>query len=177
MALTVALFRRIVLALALVAWITRLGAAQEARSGPDLGSLIAAGHAQRWDTLAIGERVGRFGRSMEGIPYVAGTLEGPGPEACRVTTEGLDCVTFMELALNLARTTRAADEREPAPEDVIDASFFITAGDKVPITVQRGDEKLTFEVEADFHPAAQRPPVIASPLSPQAMPLGLDRTP
>ena len=38
------------------------------------------------------------------------------------------------------------------PEDVIDASFFITAGDTVPITVLRGDEKLTFEVEADFHP-------------------------
>lgn len=64
------------------------------------------------------------------------------------------------------------------PEDVIDASFFITAGDKVPITVLRGGKKLTFEVEADFHPAAQRPPVIASPLSPnQAMPLGMDRTP
>ncbi len=63
------------------------------------------------------------------------------------------------------------------PEDVIDASFFITAGEKVPITVLRGKEKLTFEVEAGFHPATQRPPVIASPLSPQAMPLGLDRTP
>ncbi|MDQ6622542.1 MAG: S1C family serine protease [Verrucomicrobiota bacterium] len=63
------------------------------------------------------------------------------------------------------------------PEDVIDASFFITAGDKVPITVMRGNEKLTFTVEADFHPGAQRPPVIASPLSPQSMPLGLDRTP
>lgn len=62
------------------------------------------------------------------------------------------------------------------PEDVIDASFFITAGDTVPIIVQRGKERLTFTVEADFHPAAQRPPVIASPLSPnQAMPLGLDR--
>jgi serine protease Do len=63
------------------------------------------------------------------------------------------------------------------PEDVIDASFYITAGDKVPITVMRGGEKMTLEVEADFHPAAQRPPIIASPLSPQAMPLGLDRTP
>ncbi len=73
------------------------------------------------------------------------------------------------------------------PEDVIDASFFITAGDRVPITVMRGQQKLTFEVEAAFHPSAERPPngmpfnarppVIASPLSPQAMPLGLDRTP
>jgi hypothetical protein len=63
------------------------------------------------------------------------------------------------------------------PEDVIDASFFITAGDRVPIIVMRGNEKLTLEVEAGFHPAAQRPAIIASPFSPQAVPLGLDRTP
>ena len=66
------------------------------------------------------------------------------------------------------------------PEDVIDASFFITAGDVVPITVQRGNEKLTFNVEADFHPATQRPAVIASPLSPrqgQAIPLGGEAPP
>ena len=60
------------------------------------------------------------------------------------------------------------------PEDVLDASFFITAGDTVPVTVLRGTEKLTFQVEASFHPAAQRPAVIASPLSIRA---GLDRTP
>jgi len=41
------------------------------------------------------------------------------------------------------------------PEDVLDASFYITAGDTVPITVMRGDKKLTFDVQADFHPAAQ----------------------
>jgi serine protease Do len=33
-------------------------------------------------------------------------------------------------------------------DDVIDASFFITAGDPVPITVMRGKEKLTFTVQA-----------------------------
>jgi S1-C subfamily serine protease len=61
------------------------------------------------------------------------------------------------------------------PEDVIDASFFITAGDSVPITVLRGGEKLTFNVQADFHPASQHPPLLASPLSPgKAMPLNLD---
>lgn len=60
------------------------------------------------------------------------------------------------------------------PEDVIDASFFITAGDPVPITVMRGNQKMTFTVEAGFHPGSQHPPVIASPLSPnQAMPLHL----
>src|SRR5215470_14612763 len=32
------------------------------------------------------------------------------------------------------------------PEDVLDASFFITAGDIVPITVMRGNQRMTFEV-------------------------------
>ncbi len=50
------------------------------------------------------------------------------------------------------------------PEDVIDASFFITAGDRIPIVVQRGEEKLTLNVEAGFHPAAHRPTKLASPL-------------
>jgi len=34
------------------------------------------------------------------------------------------------------------------PEDVFDASFFISAGDSVPITVMRGDQKLTVNVQA-----------------------------
>jgi serine protease Do len=41
------------------------------------------------------------------------------------------------------------------PEDVLDASFFITAGDTVPITVIRGKEKLTFNVQAEVHPASK----------------------
>ena len=60
------------------------------------------------------------------------------------------------------------------PEDVLDASFFITAGDTVPITVMRGDEKLTFNVQADLHPASQRPPLIVAPSMNQAIPLRLD---
>lgn len=68
------------------------------------------------------------------------------------------------------------------PEDVLDASFFITAGDMVPITVMRGHEKITFNILADFHPASKQPPLIASPGSPnRAFPLNLqtapDRTP
>lgn len=60
------------------------------------------------------------------------------------------------------------------PEDVLDASFFITAGETVPITVMRGNEKLTFNVQADFHPASQHPPLIAAPAMNQAIPLKLD---
>src|SRR5215469_3030026 len=41
------------------------------------------------------------------------------------------------------------------PEDIFDASFYITAGDMVPITVMRGDQKITFEVQAAMHPASR----------------------
>ena len=61
------------------------------------------------------------------------------------------------------------------PEDVIDASFFITAGDTVPITVLRGEEKLTFEIESDFHPLSVRLPQAAT-LSKDGIPLQIDAT-
>jgi serine protease Do len=63
------------------------------------------------------------------------------------------------------------------PEDVLDASFFITAGDNVPITVMRGNQKLTFHVHATLHPATRTGPLLASPVSPgtnQSLPLSLD---
>jgi serine protease Do len=59
------------------------------------------------------------------------------------------------------------------PEDVIDASFFISAGDTVPIMVMRGNDRLTFNVQADFHPAAQRASLAASLAPKQAIPLKL----
>jgi len=63
------------------------------------------------------------------------------------------------------------------PEDVLDASFFITAGDVVPITVMRGNQKLTFNVQATLHPASRTGgPLLAAPGTPsmnQAIPLSL----
>ena len=47
------------------------------------------------------------------------------------------------------------------PEDVLDASFFITAGDNVPITVMRGSQKLTFHVQAELHPASKNVPMLS----------------
>ncbi len=61
------------------------------------------------------------------------------------------------------------------PEDVLDASFFITAGDTVPITVMRGDQKMIFHVQATLHPASRTGVMVASPATPlnQAIPLSL----
>jgi serine protease Do len=64
------------------------------------------------------------------------------------------------------------------PEDVLDASFFLTAGDVVPITVARGGEKLSFDVQADFHPASKHPPLLAAPpMMNQTIPLNLESQP
>jgi hypothetical protein len=110
--------------LALLPWFVSLGAAQDAPPRQSVESLLAVAHAQRWNTLAIGERIARFGRTLEGTPYVERTLEGPGPEVCRVRTDGFDCVTFMETALDLARATHATGGREPTVEDVRSAVTY-----------------------------------------------------
>src|SRR5258705_6863475 len=63
------------------------------------------------------------------------------------------------------------------PEDVLDASFFITAGDVVRVTVMRGNQKLSFNVQATMHPASRTGLLLASPGTPtmnqQAIPLSL----
>src|SRR6266436_4434677 len=67
-------------------------------------------------------------------------------------------------------------KRVTQPEDVLNASFFITAGETVPITVMRGDQRLTFHVQATLHPASRTGVMVASPATPalnQAMPLSL----
>src|SRR5215831_13678032 len=62
------------------------------------------------------------------------------------------------------------------PEDVFDASFYITAGDVVPITVMRGNQKMTFHVQASRHPASRTGGVlVASPGTiPGVLPMSLD---
>ncbi|HTL77795.1 MAG TPA: trypsin-like peptidase domain-containing protein [Candidatus Babeliales bacterium] len=61
------------------------------------------------------------------------------------------------------------------PEDVFDASFYITAGDTVPITVMRGDKKITLQVQATMHPASKTGVLLASPGAiPGVVPMSLD---
>src|SRR5436190_3330025 len=61
------------------------------------------------------------------------------------------------------------------PEDVFDASFYVTAGDDVPVTVMRGNEKRTFNVRAALHPDSKTGMLLASPgIIPGAIPMSLD---
>jgi serine protease Do len=59
------------------------------------------------------------------------------------------------------------------PEDVIDASFFITAGDTIPITVIREGKKMTLNIDAEFHPMSQRSGMIFSALPSSALNRGV----
>lgn len=122
----------------------------------------------------------RFGEARHGwiginVAEAKTPVEGSRAEMTKIMegTPAADCgVKPGDILLQVGR------KQVHEPEDVLDASFFITAGDTVPITVMRGEEKLTFNVQADFHPASQRPALIASPLSPnRAIPLNLQSAP
>lgn len=56
-----------------------------------------------WASLPIGQCMGKIASLFIGTDYVGGTIEGEGPEVCRVDLTGLDCVTFFENVLCLAR--------------------------------------------------------------------------
>ncbi len=62
--------------------------------------------AERLDTLPIGEIVARLGRTFVGTTYTPGTLEIDGPERLVVNLRELDCVTFVESTLAMARLIR-----------------------------------------------------------------------
>ena len=72
---------------------------------------------QGWDALPMGESMVRIGLSFLGTTYVAATLEVAGEEEVVVNLLQLDCVTFVENVLAMARFIRLADpeilESEP----------------------------------------------------------------
>jgi hypothetical protein len=71
-----------------------------------LKAKLAAAHKAHFDTLPIADRIVAFGKTFLGTPYVAGTLDTiPKTEKLIENLHGLDCVTFYETSLALARTT------------------------------------------------------------------------
>src|SRR5256886_5785949 len=130
---------------------------------------IDAAEKIRRDFVRFGEaRHGWIGINVSQAPAPVGGSRAEMTEIM-TGTPAADCgAKAGDILLQVGRTQVCE------PEDVLDASFFITAGDVVPITVMRGNEKLIFNVQADFHPASQRPPLIAAPTMNQAIPLKLD---
>lgn len=79
-------------------------------------SIAAAAQAREWSAMPMGDRVIAAASMMLGTPYASFTLEiDDHVESPSVNFNGLDCWTFFEAALGIARMTRDPKPRhEPA---------------------------------------------------------------
>lgn len=69
-----------------------------------LERLLASARERAWKDLPIGERIGAIGMALRRTPYAVNTLElYEDREVCSVNLGGMDCVTFFENALAIAR--------------------------------------------------------------------------
>ena len=79
--------------------------------------IVTKSSAEKWKTLPIGELIGKIAMELKGTPYVGFTLElSKDAESCVVNLKGLDCVTFFEDSLCMARMIKHG---KSAPEDLI----------------------------------------------------------
>jgi hypothetical protein len=79
--------------------------------------IIKKSSAENWRKLPIGELMGKIAMELEGTPYVGFTLElSKDTEACVVNLKGLDCVTFFEDSLCMARMIKKG---KSSPSDLI----------------------------------------------------------
>jgi hypothetical protein len=86
--------------------------------GPDVFTrIVNKSSAENWAALPIGELIGKIAMELRGTPYVGFTLElSQDQELCVVNLKGLDCVTFFEDSLCMARMIKKG---KSAPEDLL----------------------------------------------------------
>lgn len=112
--------------------------AQQPGSRPD-AQRPAAGTAKDWETAReqvawalahrrdaqpeFGELLGAIGERLVGTRYEPHTLELPGPERLVINLEALDCVTFVENVLVMARLAWTADPALVADPDLFEAAY------------------------------------------------------
>lgn len=76
-------------------------------AGDRLAEIVADIHEQDLGKLPIGELVAKVGQMLIGTPYFGGVLdEDADRERCVIDLERLDCVTFYELSLDIARMVK-----------------------------------------------------------------------
>ncbi len=79
--------------------------------------IVAKARAENWYALPIGEVIGKVAFELRGTPYVGFTLElSKDIEYCIVNLKGLDCVTFFEDSLGMARMIKKGRN---TPEDLL----------------------------------------------------------
>lgn len=82
---------------------------------PRFDQLLSKARAENWGDLPIGARVAKVGSAMVGIPYKNFTLEiDDRIEAPSVNFDGLDCWTFFETSLAMARMLKLEEKDQNA---------------------------------------------------------------
>lgn len=78
-------------------------------TGKDVfASIIAKAKDGEWEKLAMGDLVGKVATEFLGTPYVGFTFEiFDDREVCVINLKGLDCATFYEASLAIARTIKS----------------------------------------------------------------------
>jgi len=66
-------------------------------------AIMNAASRNNWMELPINQIIGEVSQFFLAKPYTAGTLEINDTEQCIINLDGLDCVTFFENSLNIAR--------------------------------------------------------------------------
>lgn len=67
-------------------------------------SIVAKAQAEDWRSLPIGDRIIKFAKELHGTPYESFTLEiDDHIESPSINLEGVDCWTFFEACLGMAR--------------------------------------------------------------------------
>ncbi len=75
--------------------------------------------AEKWQQLPMGERIIKFAREIHGTPYKSFTLEIDDKiESPSVNLDGVDCWTFFEMSLGLARMV-GYEKSSYAPSDLL----------------------------------------------------------
>ncbi len=81
--------------------------------------IVTRAVAENWAALPVGARVAQFGQALRGTKYVAWTLEiDDRVESPSANFNGLDCWTFFEIAVGLARMI-VRRQRSYAPSDLL----------------------------------------------------------
>jgi len=81
-----------------------------------------------WRALPLGKLIAKVGLQFVDVPYVGGTLDGPGRERCTVDLLRLDCVTLFEVSLNMGRIIKQGKD---SLRDLIDAVTYTRYRDGV----------------------------------------------
>lgn len=87
-------------------------------------AIVKKAQAENWAQLPIGDRIIKFARELRGQPYISFSLEiDDHIEAPSANLDGLDCWTFFEISLGLARMV-AYEKDAYTPQDLLDQIEF-----------------------------------------------------